>query len=162
MVRTPLLPEADAVGALSALRGGLPMLDGRPLRAVSLFWRSILNDGYRADYGSTEATPVGALSAQVRRPRPRSAMAGERRSAPFDGRDERPLWVSPRSTRVNISQLVAIAHSGVYSRLTCAPASIAANSACASVISGILGVGAKPSSAGARTARPSASRPVAR
>jgi hypothetical protein len=51
-------------------------------------------------------------------------------------------------------------HSGVYSCLTCALASIAANSACASAISGISSVGAKPSSAGARTAWASARRLV--
>ena len=45
---------------------------------------------------------------------------------------------------------VRIAHGDVYSGLTCAPASIAANSACASAISGISGVGKKPSSADAR------------
>jgi hypothetical protein len=45
------------------------------------------------------------------------------------------------------------AHNAVYySCLTYAPPSIATNSACASAISGISGVGAKPSSAGARTA----------
>ena len=49
---------------------------------------------------------------------------------------------------MNISQLVAIPHSGVYTPPS-APASIAANSDCASAISGISGVGSKPSSAGA-------------
>jgi hypothetical protein len=49
---------------------------------------------------------------------------------------------------------------GVYSRLKCAPASIATTTACASAISGISGVGAKPSSAGARTAWASTGRPV--
>ena len=67
---------------------------------------------------------------------------------------------SGRRARAEYSQSAAIAHSGVYSCLTCAPASIATNSACASAISGISGVGAKPSSAGARTACASAGRSV--
>ncbi len=57
----------------------------------------------------------------------------------------RTLWASLRIARKPV-------HSGVYSRLTCAPARIAINSACASAISGISSVGEKPSSAGARTA----------
>ena len=52
------------------------------------------------------------------------------------------------------------AQSGVYSCLTCTPASIATNSACASAISGISGVGEKPSSAGARIAWASTGRAV--
>ena len=68
---------------------------------------------------------------------------------------------SGRRARAEYSQLVAIKHSGVYSCLTCAPASRAANSACASAISGISGVVAKPSRAGARTARASAGWAVA-
>ena len=63
-----------------------------------------------------------------------------------------PLGVTQNSTKAS--------HSGVYSCLTCAPASIATNSACASAISGISGVGEKPSSAGARTAWASARRLV--
>ena len=53
----------------------------------------------------------------------------------------RTLWASLR-----------IARKSIYWCLTCAPASIATNSACASAISGISGVGEKPSRAGARTA----------
>ena len=52
------------------------------------------------------------------------------------------------------------ARSGVYSCLTCAPASRATNSAFASAISGISTVGEKPSSAGSRTAWASAWRLV--
>ena len=50
---------------------------------------------------------------------------------------QRTLWASLRIARKP-------AHSGVYSCLTCAPASIATNSACASAISGISGVGENP------------------
>ena len=46
----------------------------------------------------------------------------------------------------------------LYPGLICAPAAIAANSACASAISGISGVGAKPSSAGATKVWASAAR----
>jgi hypothetical protein len=74
-------------------------------------------------------------------------------------RDQRPLRVSPKSAR-DFSRLTAKAHSGVHSGLTCALASMAANSACASAISGISGVGEKSSNAGARMAWASAGRPV--
>ena len=74
-------------------------------------------------------------------------------------RDQRPLRVRPKSTR-HYSQSAAKAHGGLYSGLTSAPASIATNSACASAISGISGVGEKPSSAGSRTACASTGRPV--
>ena len=56
----------------------------------------------------------------------------------------RILWASLRIARKP-------AHCGVYSCLTCAPASTAANSVCDSAISGISGVGENHSRAGART-----------
>ena len=40
-----------------------------------VYSRSLRNDGYGAD-SSPEATSLGTLSAQLRRPRPRSAMSG--------------------------------------------------------------------------------------
>ena len=85
-----------------------------------------------------------AVADDIRRPRSRRVCG----SRPW-----RTLWASLRIARKP-------AHSGVYSCLTCAPASIATNSACASAISGISGVGAKPSRAGARRACASAGRPV--
>ena len=66
-------------------------------------------------------------------------------------RDQRPFKIRPKRAG-SYSQSAAMAHTGVYSRLTCAPASIATNGACASAISGISGVGAKPSRVGARAA----------
>ena len=48
----------------------------------------------------------------------------------------------------------------LYPGLICAPAAIAANSACASAISGISGVGAKPWTAGARIPWASRARPA--
>jgi hypothetical protein len=54
--------------------------------------------------------------------------------------------------RIRASNKPASIPNRVYSCLTCALFSIAPNSACASAISGISSVGAKPSSVGTRTA----------
>jgi hypothetical protein len=100
---------------------------------------------------------VDQIGAQPTRPRQCAILIRPRESALADNiRDQnrrdltrfppwRTLWASLRIAR-------RPAHSGVYSRVTCAPASLATNSARASAISGISGVDKKPSSAGARTA----------
>jgi hypothetical protein len=107
---------------------------------------------------------IDQVAAQPTEPRQRAILVRPCKTAVADNiRDQnrrdfadsppwRTLWASLRLARKPD-------YSGAYSWLTCAPASIA-KSACASAISGISGVGAKPSRAGARTAHASDERSV--
>ena len=74
-----------------ALRGNPPNKSASRAFGISAAVRAGLlgSDEWvlRADLAPSLATPVGALSAQLRRPRPRSATAGLRRFATFNRRE---------------------------------------------------------------------------
>ena len=104
-----VMANADlGVADLASLLGRGRSSDGRRKeclkRAVKRTPRSQLYVGYGADSVFPEATPVGALPAQLRRPRTRSATSAKRRLQPSRvRRSGRPLTV----VQIELEQLSA-------------------------------------------------------